>query len=160
MRPEKLSIFLVIISAWVLFSAHFMQHFFDIQPCILCIWQRYVYYGILFGAVLVPLHKELLSLWIQNFLLLIGALISFYHSGIERKFWKGFSSCSSDISLDVSVEQIMEQIQSSPLIKCEDIAFSFLGLTLSNYNLILSVTLLIWSIILYQKWKKENEKQV
>ncbi|MEM6603964.1 MAG: disulfide bond formation protein B [Pseudomonadota bacterium] len=153
MRPEKISIYLTTIAVIVLASAHFMQHMLDLTPCELCIWQRYPYYIILFGAVLVPLHKEMLALWMQIIALFMGLALALYHSGIERNLWEGFTSCSTSPQKGQSVEDIIAQIQSAPLTRCDQIEFTIMGLSFSNINALISLIMLLGSLYFLKQWK-------
>jgi disulfide bond formation protein DsbB len=139
---SQLSIYYVTVSVMMLLLVHIMQVVFHIYPCELCLYQRYPYYAALFGAVLVPLHFERLAVMLQTLMFGIGGIIALYHSGIERHLWQGFTRCST-VSSDksASVADILSQIQNTPLVKCTDIAFSVMGLSLTNYNVILSVIL-------------------
>lgn len=154
--PEKLSIYCVTFSVFILLIVHIMQHFFELAPCELCIWQRYPYFVALSGAVLVPLHKEILALTLQTFSFFIGSLIALYHTLIERGFLAGHAGCSSTFKGNLSIDALTVVIENTPIVKCNEILFSFLGLSLSNYNLIISVAITLifaYSLWFYKKLK-------
>tara|TARA_X000000368_G_scaffold370528_1_gene319748 strand:- start:178 stop:489 length:312 start_codon:yes stop_codon:yes gene_type:complete len=72
---------------------------------------------------------------------LFGALVSFYHVGIEQGFFSESLVCNLGISEDnLSKEQLLKQLK-NPSISCKDVAFRFLGLSLATINTIISILL-------------------
>jgi len=114
-------------------------------PCKLCLWQRWPH-GV---AVIVGLLALLIPLRI---LPLAGAIaaatsgaIGVYHTGVERGWWPGPDTCTSAPVDNLTAEQLMEQIMNAPLVRCDEIAWQFLGLSMAGWNAILSFTLAaIW----------------
>lgn len=141
LRAEQICIYFVTASVFILGGVYFLQNFLDLRPCELCLWQRYPYFAALFGAVLVPLHLEIIALYGQILAFAAGFVISLYHSGIERDLWDGFSSCSGSLK-GLSGDDWAKAIENTPLVKCDEIPFDILGVSLSNMNAILSLILL------------------
>ena len=72
---------------------------------------------------------------------LFGALVSFYHVGIEQGFFSESLVCNLGISEDnLSKEQLLKQLK-NPSISCKDVTFRFLGLSLATINTIISILL-------------------
>jgi len=114
-------------------------------PCKLCLWQRWPHgAAVMLGAVALALPLA--------FLPLLGALaaatsgaIGAYHSGVERGWWPGPDSCSGGPVGDLTPEQLMERIMAAPLVRCDEIAWQFLGLSMASWNALLSFALaLLW----------------
>ena len=145
MTFAKLSIYLVTIAVMLLLGVFILQNAFGLVPCELCLWQRYPYFAVLFGAVLVPLYKEYFAVQMQMLAFLVNIMLSFYHSGIERGLWQGFTACSTQNIAGLSVEELRDFIHNAPMVKCTDINWSLFGLSLTNYNFIISVGLLVFS---------------
>ena len=71
----------------------------------------------------------------------LGAIISFYHVGIEQGIFSESLVCNLDISQDnLSKEQLLKQLK-NPSISCKDVTFRFLGLSLATINTIISILL-------------------
>lgn len=132
----------------LLLAALFFQYVWGLAPCALCIWQRWPHVlAVAAGA------GALVSPWASLFGLgatLWGAGIALYHSGIEQDWWDGPASCtaSNDIG-SLTVEELMAQIEAAPLIRCDEIAWNFLGLSMANWNGLATLGLAaIWGLAL------------
>lgn len=145
-NPARIAIIYVTISTWLIMGAFFMQVFFDIRPCALCLWQRIPHFVVMFGAVLIPLRFVRLTLIIQAIAFFANMFLSAYHSGIERKWWMGLSGCTTGNIRDLSIEQLYQQLLNTAIVKCDEIAWSFMGLSLTNYNFLICLALGISAI--------------
>jgi disulfide bond formation protein DsbB len=134
---NQIVIYAVSFAAVSLLIVHLMQNIWHIMPCELCLWQRYPYYIILSGAVLVPLRYGVLALKIQFGSFLVGAGLALYHTGLERNWWLGGSCTTQKLAQNASPQDILLQLQASPLVKCDQISWHLWGLSLTNYNLLL-----------------------
>jgi disulfide bond formation protein DsbB len=150
--PIRVASTYIIISTWLIMGAFFMQIFFDIRPCELCLWQRIPHYVVMFGAVLLPLRFIRFTLILQGFAFFANLCLSAYHSGIERKWWQGFSGCTTSNIQDVSVEQLYTQLLNTAIVKCDEIPWSFMGLSLTNYNFLISLVLCISAIYFIRRY--------
>ena len=133
-------------SAALLLGAWTFQYF-GYAPCKMCIWQRYPHgaaVGVGLAAMLLPLVM----------LPLLGALaalatagIGVYHTGVERGWWEGPSSCSSGDIGGLSVDQLFDQIMAAPLVRCDEVAWQMFGLSMASWNAVISFGLaLLWLI--------------
>lgn len=156
--PKQIVMIFVLISLWILVSALFLQFFLNMSPCELCFWQRYPYVVVLFGSVLAPLGFVRVALIGQSICFWIGAMIALFHSGIERKWWKGFSSCSTLDIKNLSIEELNLRLMQSHIVKCDEISWTFFGLSLTNYNLIISVILGIITIYFIRGYDVQSRR--
>ena len=152
MTQRSIITFALIGSASLLIVAFIFQ-LLGYAPCKICIWQRWPH-GF---AILVSL------LWLikpNNQLLIIGLLtnllassLGIYHSGIEQKWWLGPQSCTSAEISNLSTTELLAKIMNAPIIRCDEISWSFLGFSMANWNALLSfVIALIWLLaIKHQK---------
>jgi disulfide bond formation protein DsbB len=68
-----------------------------------------------------------------------------YHAGVEQKWWEGPTSCTSGDIGGLSAEELMDQIMSAPLVRCDDIPWEMFGLSMAGWNALLSAGLvLVW----------------
>ena len=151
-----LSLFL---SSGLLLGAFFLEFYFSLIPCDLCIKQRIVHASILILSLLIfPLYKftklKFIMLSILNLLWLGSSSLAFYHFGIEKKLWQGFSECSSNLIFN---ENTLDQLLSKSPIRCNETQFELLYISLAGWNGILSIILfIILSYLLYEA-KKESK---
>ena len=145
-NPARIAIIYVIITTWLVMIAFFMQIFFDIRTCELCLWQRIPHYVVMFGAVLVPLRLVRFTLIIQSIAFFANTALSAYHSGIERKWWQGLNGCSMQDISSLTIDELHQQLINTAIVKCDEIAWSLLGLSLTNYNFIICLFLGLSSV--------------
>ena len=151
-----LSLFL---SSGLLLGAYFLEFYLSLIPCDLCIQQRIVHAFILILSLLIfPLYTfsklKFIMLSILNLLWLISSSLAFYHFGIEKKLWEGFSKCSSNITFN---ENTLDQLLSRSPIRCDEAQFKLLNISLAGWNGILSMSIFI--ILSYLLYKMYMEKK-
>ncbi len=136
-------------SAALMLGALAFQHWGGLAPCKMCIWQRYPHVvAIVVGAVALALPRA--------GLILLGALaaattsaIGFYHVGVEQRWWEGPSTCTSGSTQGLSADELLDQILSAPLVRCDDIAWDFLGISMAGWNGLISLALVaVWLMAL------------
>ena len=151
-----LSLFL---SSGLLLGAYFLEFYFSLIPCDLCIKQRIVHVSILILSLLIfPLFTfsklKFIMLSILNLLWLISSSLAFYHFGIEKKLWEGFSECSSNLIFN---ENTLDQLLSKSPIRCDETQFELLNLSLAGWNGILSfIIFIILTFLLYKNYKEKK----
>ena len=151
-----LSLFL---SSGLLLGAFFLEFYFSLIPCDLCIKQRIVHASILILSLLIfPLYKftklKFIMSSILNLLWLGSSSLAFYHFGIEKKLWQGFSECSSNLIFN---ENTLDQLLSKSPVRCNETQFELLYISLAGWNGILSIIIfIILSYLLYEA-KKESK---
>ena len=141
---------LFVTSLGSLVFALIMEYGFGLQPCILCLWQRvpYVVVAVLaLGAGLWrPYGRQsviLLSLCAAAFLAGMGLAI--FHSGVELHWWTGTSGCAVEPLVGTSPDDVREALLRTVAPRCDQIAWTFLGLSMTNYNVAFSLALAFFS---------------
>ncbi len=135
---------LAILSAAALGMALISQYVFGLDPCILCIYQRWPY-GIvialgLMGFILSFKHKQAVAAMMGaiGLTFLANSLIAFYHTGVELKWWKShFEGCAvPDLGSDPA--NILAIIEQSKAARCDEIPWSdpIFNLSMANYNVL------------------------
>lgn len=128
-------------SALMMLGALGFQYIGEMAPCKLCYWQRYPHLaaiGIGILALILPVNA-LLYLGAAAALTTVG--IGIYHTGVERGFWQGPTTCTSGPIGGLTPEQLMEQILGAPLVRCDDIPWELLSLSMASWNAIASIGL-------------------
>ena len=144
------------ISLFSIIAAFFIEYILGHQPCNLCLMQRIPYGLSIFLIILNYLLKKnerfviLLLILIFSF----SFLISFYHFGIEQGFFKESSVCGlNNKSEIISKEEILKQL-SQKTISCKDVTFRIFGLSLTTFNIFLSLFLSILLINIFSNYDK------
>ena len=131
-----------------LLGGAFIAQAFGWAPCAMCLWQRWPHAAaILLGALSLALPGRLLPL-AGALAAATTAAIGVYHSGVERKWWDGPSSCTSggDGLGGLSGGELLPGGGDAPaLVLCDTFEPFLLGLTMANYNALISAVLvLVW----------------
>ena len=123
--------------------AYFIQHVLGHKPCNLCIIERIPYIAaiILISLIFIlnSYHKIISSLILIFFI--FGAVVSFYHFGIEQGFFSESFVCDLSSNLPLNKEELLNQLQKSDIVSCKDVKFTFFGLSLATINTIISLIL-------------------
>ena len=161
MIDKKNSLFLIIVLFLLilsLISAFIIEYGLGHKPCKLCLYQRYPYYIsiLLLTSVFVLKRNIRIHFLILSIVFFLGAIVAFYHFGIEQGFFEESAVCETkNLNQVLSKEDLLKQLKQNT-ISCKDVTFRFLGLSLASINTIFS---LILSYIFFMKFKNyENNK--
>lgn len=139
-------------SAGVLGAAFASQYLGGLQPCILCLYQRRPYaivIGLAAVAALLPAggrggHLRIGLLGLSSVALLANVGIAGFHVGVEQTWWPGPAQCGGAIgSGPISVEDLM----STPIVRCDQPAWTLLGISMAGYNVALSLGLALFAAV-------------
>ena len=136
-------IFLISIAA--LISAFFIEYILGHKPCNLCVLERIPYFlaiiVILLNYKFIQFEKFFILLLVIIFL--IGTILSLYHLGIEQGFIQESLVCDIKSGSNLlSKEEILKQLQEKS-VSCKDVTFKIFGLSLTSYNILISLLITI-----------------
>ena len=155
---------LFVISIISISSALIAEHFFSLQPCELCLKQRHPYYLILICLVFVFLLKSLSKIWLYvviQFASVYGLFYSIWHVGVENKILKGPTGCSTMLTISESASDLKAQILSKQVISCDEVIWSFFGISAASINtLVLLVIFIFNAIYLFNNYGFKKEKNI
>lgn len=138
--------FLIIISFCILISTLLIEYVFDFPPCKLCIYQRIPYILIIIlGITLAFLRKKKEFLFVFILLQIVNFVIASFHSLVERGVVEYEMNCTSTGADIQTIEELRIFLEKVPIAKCNEILFSIMGLSLANFNLIVSILLITWT---------------
>lgn len=120
-------------------------------PCPLCLQQRYAYYlaipALFAGLVLLSTNQTspaAVVLLLLSLVFLGNAVLGIYHAGAEWKYWPGPETCgATGASLATSAGDLLKKMQTAKVVRCDEAAFRFLGLSMAGWNVISSIGLWI-----------------
>jgi disulfide bond formation protein DsbB len=147
-----------LISFIALVSAYFIEYILGHQPCNLCVYERIPY----FLAILIVLTNfkynklEKYLIFLLAIIFLISTILSLYHLGIEQGFIQESLLCDLEKGANiVDKDEILKQLQQKS-ISCKDVTFKIFGLSLTNYNIIISLLLTIGLTKIYFGYEKNR----
>jgi disulfide bond formation protein DsbB len=137
------------VGAATILGALFFQFGLNIQPCPLCLEQRFAYYvGVplaLMIAVMAARNEYrpafLAALAILALLFLANSAFGVYHAGVEWTWWPGPQDCTGPVTGFGKAGDLLSQMEKTVVVRCDVVQFRFLGLSLAGYNAIISLAL-------------------
>ena len=145
-----------LISLISIISAYFIEYILGYQPCNLCLIER-IPYALSIILIILNHFFNQNKRFVILLLILVFAfslLISFYHFGIEQGFFEESTVCGlKDANNIISKEELLKQLQLKT-ISCKDVAFRILGLSLSTFNILISLVIFIILIKIFKNYEK------
>jgi disulfide bond formation protein DsbB len=141
---STVALVLALLTAWL------AQYGFGLQPCELCLQQRWPYYiGIPLALVLALMAKTHFSARVLKytqaiFLLLLcwSLYLAIRHSGIEWGWWPGPVICTDTNGSPIKTIDLLAQLKNYKFVPCDKPAWKLFGLlSFANLNALLSVFL-------------------
>ena len=120
------------------------QYLGGLHPCEMCYWQRWPHGAAIFLAAIAfagtvqSQRARLFTLLAAAAIALSGA-IGAYHAGVELGIFEGVTTCTT-VAKAATTEQLLEQLMKVPLVRCDQIQWAFLGISMAGWNAILSLT--------------------
>jgi disulfide bond formation protein DsbB len=128
-------------SAALLLGALAFQFIGGLAPCPLCIWQRWPHgVAVVLGLVLVVWPARLVAA-LGALVVSVGAGIGVYHVGIEQKWWAGPATCTAPTPGAMEAGELLDRILATPVVLCDEVVWSFLGISMAGWNAVLSLVL-------------------
>ena len=147
-----------LISFIALISAYFIEYILGHQPCNLCVYERIPYFLAILIVLINYKYNKLEKYLILSLaiIFLIATILSLYHLGIEQGFIQESLLCDLEKGANiVDKDEILEQLQQKS-ISCKDVTFKIFGLSLTNYNIIISLLLTIGLTKIYFGYEKNR----
>ncbi len=155
-RRQLLIKIIFLVSTLALLSAFFIEYILGHQPCNLCIFERIPY----LLAIIIILFNFKFNQFEKFFILLLvivflfGTILSLYHLGIEQGFIRESLVCDLKSGSNLlSKEEILKQLQEKD-VSCKDVTFKIFGLSLTSYNILISLLISISSGKVYFDYDK------
>ena len=134
-RLAQARLLALIIPAGLLGGALLSQYIGGLYPCEMCYWQRWPHGAAILlalGAFFLPASSRLLILLAALAIAISGA-VGVFHAGVEYGWWEGITHCTATGATS------LQDILSVPLVRCDQVQWSFLGVSMAGWNAILSL---------------------
>ena len=142
-KAEAARLLALVIPVALLGGALAFQYIGGLHPCEMCYWQRWphgaaiVLAALAFTASAASQRSRMLTLLAALAIAISGA-IGVYHAGVELGIFEGITTCTSTAS-GASNAELLESIMKTPLVRCDQVQWSFLGISMAGWNAILSL---------------------
>ena len=131
----------LIFSVFALVAAYFIEYILGHKPCNLCSIERIPYLAsiILISLIFILNKYEKTISLIVGLFFVFGAIVSFYHFGIEQGFFDESFVCNlGNNSGALSSEDLLKELKKNT-VSCKDVTFALFGLSLATFNTIISL---------------------
>ena len=147
--PAAAAFTIFVIALATLLGAWYFQFVLGYPPCPLCLDERIPYYVVIPLSLLLAIAVRAgapRSLTAGGFLLILasvlgGAALATYHAGVEWHFWPGPIDCSGPLGDLNAGGSLLDQLQSIHVVRCDQAAWRFLGISLAGYNVLISLAM-------------------
>jgi disulfide bond formation protein DsbB len=128
----------------VIVGALLFQYLGGLQPCELCLYQRWPYFAVmaLCSVVLIAGPRATRgAVALAAGVFVVGGVLAFYHLGVEQHWFAGPASCTAPALNASSVADLRAQLLGTPPVRCDEVQWSLLGISLAGWNLVASLAL-------------------
>lgn len=154
---QRVCLGLFLICTASLAAALIAEYVFLLKPCALCIYQRYVYIAIgvaaAIGCIIKPCRVHKFVLYFCTISMFVGVAIAFYHVGVEKGIFELPTSCIDTQATYTNLDELRRQIYASDMPSCDQVAFTFLAISMAGWNGIFSLFIFILLIQFIRRQK-------
>ena len=147
-RKPLLAAFVVLAAAAVTLAGAWTFQSLGVDPCELCLKQRFAYYAALplaAAAIFLARNAQTAAarvlLAVLTVMFLGNAILGAYHAGVEWRLWPGPTDCTGDFVKPASMEDFRKQLRNIHVVRCDEVSLRILGLSLAGWNFLLSASL-------------------
>jgi len=154
-------VLLVVLAASVAVAcgALLFQYVGGLQPCELCLAERWPYYGAIVVAAAALATGAPRAVWWLGLLALIflgSAGLAAYHVGVEQHWIAGPTACTGGASGAKTPEELMKFLAGQQSVRCDEVPWSLAGLSLAGWNLVTSLGLLAVASFGFARLREEG----
>ena len=141
-RAELARLIALLLPAGLLGGAMASEYLGGLVPCEMCYWQRYphaaaiILAGLAFIGPATSPRSRLMTM-LAALAIAVSGGIGVYHAGVELGIFEGLTTCSTTAS--GSGADLLDEIMNAPLVRCDQVQFSFLGISMAGWNALLSL---------------------
>lgn len=124
-----------------LLGGAFVFQFLGYAPCELCLWQRWPHAAaILIGVFALAAPSRLLC-WLGALAAAVTGALGVYHTGVERGWWQGPTSCTS-AGGGMDAGNLLAT-NGPKLVLCDQVAWDLFGISMASWNALASFGLMV-----------------
>ena len=143
------------ISASLYAGALWFQYVGGLVPCNLCLWQRWPHIIIVLIAVIALfIRMPRLALTSITITAATSVILATYHAGVEWQLWSGPGGCTASLTSSGDLTSLTDSLLATPFVRCDEVAWSFLGLSMAGWNSLFSLDICLIALICLLQGKK------
>lgn len=112
-----------------------------LSPCEMCYWQRWPHAAaiLLAAAGLAMPRAERPLILLAAIAIAVSGAIGVFHVGVEQGWWEGITTCATSGSGTTDPDALLEEIMNAPVIRCDQVQWSFVGVSMAGWNALISL---------------------
>jgi disulfide bond formation protein DsbB len=137
-RLKQARLLALLLPTGLLGGALFSQYVGGLYPCEMCYWQRWPHGAAILVALMAMISppraaRTRLIVLLAAFLVAVSGAIGVFHAGVELGWWEGVTHCTA------TGAKSLQDILNVPLVRCDQVQWSLLGISMAGWNAILSL---------------------
>ena len=132
----------LVVSAAVLGAALASQYWGGLDPCELCLLERWPWWAAIAISAATWLAGPRLSLTAAALVLAavfaVSAGLGLYHSGVELHWFPGPSACTATGPAATSIDALRAQLMGKQAVMCDQVQWALFGISLAGWNFLIS----------------------
>jgi disulfide bond formation protein DsbB len=155
-RLQLAKAIVLLVPAALLAGAWGSQIWGGLIPCEMCWWQRYAHLvaaALALVAISLPGARASLFVRLAALAIAVSGAIGFYHAGVEAGYFEGITQCTAS-SAGLSADALLKKIMDAPMIRCDQVQWSWLGISMAGWNGIVSLgaaLVALWLTLTHRK---------
>lgn len=141
-----------LVSVTALGGALISQYWGGLNPCVLCIYQRWphgiiIVLGLVAGLLAMQNKPKPAAalIFISGLVFAVGMAIGLYHTGVEQHWWaSALEACTAGV--DTASADLLKQLESMPAARCDVVPWSLFGVSMAGYNALLSGVMAAYAV--------------
>ena len=159
--PSKLGLLAALGSGSLLGGAYYFQYVVGLAPCTMCYWQRWPHMVAIVAGLCALLayarpRLALILLMVAIAALFVTAALGVFHVGVEYRWWAGPQTCSGNIPVGLSAEQLKKYLFGARMVRCDETAWSMWGISMAGWNAICSAGLALILSSGISRWLRQQ----
>ena len=159
-RPVALA---ALVSLGLIIAALLFEYIGGLVPCKLCLTQRLPHYGLIALGFISMISPSQQLTWrpVGALLASVTSGVGIQHVGVEQGWWQGPQGCSSNMDAGASLADLTQALLATPVVRCDEVAWSLMGLSMAGWNALISAALalfLIWASFDFKHRQKATKE--
>lgn len=123
--------------------ALFSEHVLKVTPCVLCLYMRWFFAGLILLSVIgIGVKHRVIRIFVIGGLG-ITIMFAFYQLGVEQKWWKAPGVCSHQTLFSAKTLEDLRESLKHPAPRCDAVNWRVFGISASIWNILLLCVLFL-----------------
>lgn len=153
-QPRAAFALLLAAAVAILGTALASQYIGGLDPCVLCLWQRYPYALVIglagagLGLARVAGQPAIVLTVLMGTIaiaMVVDAGIAAFHVGVEQHWWQGTAGCTAQTGTARTAAELARQLKGTSVARCDEVAWSLAGISMAGYNFLAASALALFA---------------